>query len=75
MSDSEWEQIENVIHANVFNDNNILDFTDNEVRDLLHCYVNYRKDIITEGTELYRLKKEYDQHPTRTLRRSCYHGE
>lgn len=75
MSDSEWEQIEDIIHANVFNDNTILDFTDNEVRDLLHCYVNYRKDIITEGTELYRLKKEYDQHPTRTLRRSCYHGE
>ena len=69
MSDSEWEQIENVIHANVFNDNTILDFIDDDARKLLRCYINYRKDIITPGTELYMLKQEYDQNPTKKLRR------
>ena len=73
MSESEWGKIEEVIHTNVFNDDTILDFADDEVRDLLRCYVDYRKDIITQGTELYNLKKEYDQHPTRKLRRKDYH--
>ena len=74
VSESEWDKIEDVIHTNVFNDDTILDFADDEVRDLLRCYVNYRKEIITPGTELYNLKKEYDQHPTKQLRRKEYHG-
>ena len=36
---------------------------------LLSLYTNYRKDIITPGTELYELKKEYDLNPTIQLRR------
>ena len=36
---------------------------------LLNFYTNYRKDIITPGTELYRLKQEYDENPTIQLRR------
>lgn len=75
MSESEWDKIEEVIHTNVFNDDTILDFADDEVRDLLRCYVDYRKDIITPGTELYNLKKEYDQHPTRKLRRKEVYGK
>ena len=74
VSESEWDKIEDVIHANVFNDDTIHDFADDEVRDLLRCYVNYRKEIITPGTELYNLKKEYDQHPTKQLRRKECHG-
>lgn len=74
VSASEWDKIEDVIHTNVFNDDTILDFADDEVRDLLRCYVNYRKEIITPGTELYNLKKEYDQHPTKQLRRKECHG-
>ena len=74
VSESEWDKIEDVIHTNVFNDETILDFADDEVRDLLRCYVNYRKEIITPGTELYDLKKEYDQHPTKQLRRKECHG-
>ena len=74
VSKSEWDKIEDVIHTNVFNDDTILDFADDEVRDLLRCYVNYRKEIITPGTELYNLKQEYDQHPTKQLRRKECHG-
>jgi hypothetical protein len=74
VSDSEWSRVQEVIHTNVFDADTILNFSDSEVRDLLRCYVNYRKDIVTEGTELYMLKKEYDQHPTKKLRRKEFHG-
>lgn len=75
VSKLEWDKIEEVIHSNVFNDNIILNFADGETRDLLRCYVDYRKDIITPGTELYNLKKEYDLHPTKKLRRKeLYNG-
>jgi hypothetical protein len=37
--------------------------------ELLKFYTNYRDDVITEGTKLYKLKKEYDKNPTRKLRR------
>lgn len=74
MTESEWNKVQEVIHTNVFDVNVIHIFSDNEVRELLQCYVNYRKDIVTEGTELYMLKKEYDQHPTKKLRRKEYHG-
>ena len=74
LSDSEWNSVLETIHTNVFDANAILKYSNNEVRDLLRCYINYRKDIITEGTELYMLKKEYDQHPTKQLRRKDCHG-
>jgi len=73
LTKDEWNEVLSTIHANVFNDDTILDFADSEVRDLLRYYVDSRKDIITPGTELYRLKQEYDQHPTRKLRRKEHH--
>jgi len=69
VSESEWNKILEAIHTNVFDSDTIHSFSDNEVRDLLRCYVNYRKDIVTKGTELYTLKKEYDLHPIKRLRR------
>jgi hypothetical protein len=33
-------------------------------------YTNYRKDIITQGTELYQLKQEYDKKPAIKLKRA-----
>ena len=74
MTETEWKDVLSIIHTNVFNEEIILDYTNGEVGDLLRCYMNYRKDIITPGTELYRLKQEYDQHPTKKLRRKEYHG-
>ena len=69
LTETEWKDVLYIIHTNVFNEDTILDYNNGEVADLLRCYMNYRKDIVTPGTELYRLKKEYDQHPTRQLRR------
>ena len=69
LNSDEWNGVLSTIHTNVFNGDTILNFADEEVRDLLRYYVDSRKDIITPGTELYKLKKEYDQHPTRKLRR------
>lgn len=74
LSTTEWNDVLSTIHTNVFNHDTILDFADEEVRDLLRYYVDSRKDIITPGTELYQLKKEYDQHPTRKLRRKEHNG-
>lgn len=73
LTKGEWNEVLSTIHANVFNDETILDYADSEVRDLLRYYVDSRKDIITPGTELYLLKQEYDQHPIRKLRRKEHH--
>jgi len=73
LSQSKWEELTNIIHANVFNNITISNFDDNEVKELLKCYVDSRKDIITPGTELYSLKKEYDLNPTKKLRRKLHH--
>lgn len=69
LTETEWKTVLSIIHTNVFNEDTILEYTNSEVEDLLRCYMNYRKDIVTPGTELYRLKQEYDQHPTKKLRR------
>lgn len=34
-------------------------------KNLLIFYVDYRDNVINSNSELYKLKKEYDQHPTR----------
>lgn len=73
LTETEWKTVLSIIHTNVFNEDTILEYTNSEVEDLLRCYMNYRKDIVTPGTELYRLKQEYDQHPTKKLRRKEHH--
>lgn len=69
LSQKEWDDIQSIIHANVFTEELITQQDNQEVKDLLHCYINFRKDISVEGTELNRLKQEYDKNPTKTLRR------
>ena len=69
LTETDWSHVLSIIHTNVFNEDIILDYNNGEVRELLRCYMNYRKDIVTPETELYHLKQEYDQHPTKKLRR------
>ena len=38
-----------------------MSFKEPSVTQLLACYINYRSDIITPGTELYSLKQEFDK--------------
>ena len=70
ISDEEKNRLLDVIHTNVFTEEIISQFNDPKILRLLDFYHNYRKDIITPGTELYRLKQEYDSNPTIKLRRA-----
>ena len=69
ISDDERIRLLDVIHTNVFTEETISQFNNPKILKLLDFYHNYRKDIITPGTELYRLKQEYDANPTIKLRR------
>lgn len=69
LSNAEWEELMRIIH-----DEKIDNWTEGGISNisairLLGFYRNLRKDIVTEGTELYKLKKEYDANPTKVLRR------
>ena len=69
ISNEERARLLDVIHTNVFTEETISQFNNPKILKLLDFYHNYRKDIITPGTELYRLKQEYDANPTIKLRR------
>ncbi len=69
LSSEEWTQIQNYIHGNVFTIEDNAQFPQSEAQQLLNFYTNYRKDIITPGTELFNLKQIYDENPTIELRR------
>lgn len=73
MTESEWSELILYIHDNVFSEEQNAKFQHPSAKLLLNFYTNYRKDIITEGTELYRLKQIYDQSPTIELRRKKEH--
>lgn len=60
VSEERWEDICQVIHANVFNHAILDDFEEPVIKRLLRYYIDFRDDIITEGTDLYKLKKEFD---------------
>lgn len=69
LTPEEWESLLNYIHGNVFTAEDNEAFPQPEAQQLLNFYTNYRKDIITPGTELFRLKQIYDENPTIELRR------
>jgi hypothetical protein len=61
-------ELQGIIQKNKFC--NLQDKTTNpKFENLLKFYINYHGDIITEGTEMYKLKQEYNENPTRKLRR------
>jgi len=68
LNEQETAELKEIIHKNKFaflqTENYNPKFT-----ELLKFYINYRDDVITEGTELYKLKQEYNKCPTRKLRR------
>ena len=69
LDSDEKELLLDVIHRNKFNDDICETFVNPIVKKLLAFYNNYRTDIITEGTELFRLKQIYDANPTMMLKR------
>lgn len=66
---NEWTALLDYIHTNSFTAERNREFHQPQAQRLLYFYTNYRKDIITPGSELYELKKEYDANPTIELRR------
>lgn len=60
LSEEEWRSVIDVIHKNQFSEEAKESFDKQCILELLGCYTNYRKDIITPGTRLYELKKDYD---------------
>lgn len=61
LSEERWKMVLDVIHTNKFNSSIIDDFDEPEIKRLLRYYTNFRQDIITEGSDLYNLKKEFDK--------------
>jgi hypothetical protein len=69
LTDKEKNIVLEKIHKNVFTTETQYYYDNPKMNQLLDFYTNYRKDIITPGTELYKLKQEYDKDPTKPLRR------
>ena len=69
LAEDEKQLVLDIIHTNTFSKEALEAVTSADALKLLNFYTNYRKDIITPGTELYRLKQEYDENPTIQLRR------
>ena len=69
LTEDEKQLVLDIIHTNTFYKEELEAVTSADALKLLNFYTNYRKDIITPGTELYRLKQEYDENPTIQLRR------
>ena len=61
LSDEEWSAVEDLIHKNGINDETVLACENEDARELLSYYVNFRDDIITPGTHLYILKQQFDR--------------
>lgn len=69
LDEVEKQNVLNIIHRNIFSQEEIDSVDSEDALTLLNFYTNYRKEIITPGTKLYELKQEYDAHPTIKLRR------
>lgn len=67
----EWQEVLEIIHKNEF-EYSTDKFTNPQVRRLFAYYVNYRKTVVEQGSDLYKLKLEYDKNPTQELKR---HGK
>jgi hypothetical protein len=68
LNEQEKNEILEIIHKNRFT--SLSATSDNpKFAELLNFYTNFRDDINNPETELYKLKQEYDENPTRKLRR------
>lgn len=67
LSTDKWNLLIEFIHNSNFDAQ--CDVDDAIAEKLLRFYTNYRKAIIEEGTDLFKLKEEYDKNPLHSLRR------
>jgi hypothetical protein len=69
LKDKEKAKVAKAIHDNDFSETVQCSFLNPKSRKLIEFYTNYRHAIVKEGTDLYKLKQEYDKNPTIALKR------
>jgi hypothetical protein len=69
LDDAEKAKVIKTIHDNDFSETIKEQFTNSQSRQLMEFYTNYRNAILKEGTDLFKLKQEYDKNPTIALKR------
>ena len=67
LNETEKTELKEIIHKNKFS--SLPENLNPRFAELLSFYTSYRDDVVSEGTELFELKQEYDKNPTRELRR------
>ena len=60
LSEDEWSDVEHIIHQNSITEKSIVSCGNDVVKELMTYYINYRDEIVTPGTHLYNLKREFD---------------
>jgi hypothetical protein len=69
LNDTEKTKVIKAIHDNDFSETVKEQFANPQSRQLIEFYTNYRNAIVKPGTDLYKLKQEYDKNPTISLKR------
>jgi hypothetical protein len=65
----EWQEVLDFIHKNNFDSTTCDKFSKKQIKELLSFYSNFRKTILEEKSDLYKLKKVYDNNPIKKLKR------
>ena len=69
LNDKTRQEVLDIIHSNNFEDERINQFDDPLLKELFGYYSSHRNDIVDPKSELYKLKQQYDAHPTIALKR------
>ena len=69
LNDQTRQEVLDIIHSNNFEDERINQFDDPLLKELFGYYSSHRNDIVDPKSELYKLKQQYDAHPTIALKR------
>ena len=69
LDEDEKTKLIKAIHDNDFSETAKSQFTNPQSRQMIDFYTNYRNAIAKEGTELFKLKREYEKNPTKPRRR------
>ena len=69
LNDKTRQEVLDIVHSNNFEDERINQFDDPLLKELFGYYSSHRNDIVDPKSELYKLKQQYDAHPTIALKR------
>lgn len=62
-------EVLDIIHSNNFDDERITKIDNPLVKELFSYYSSHRNDIVDPKSDLYKLKQQYDTHPTIALKK------